>query len=273
MGGGTGVVRPRGRVSFVAVIGVFVVLAVVLLVLRWPKSAGLAPAVGAGGPGTLAAGTASASPGGPPGCDFGSRLASNADYADWQRTLVDIMERVPMSYSPPDLAPVSQAGFDGFLEVRSFVLPDLAALRQAAASAGVPLGVVAAYRSFGQQRTLFRERQAELGYSAALDRVALAGHSEHQLGTAIDFTSAGRTDVTPSWAKSPAGRWMAENAWQYGFVLSYPKDRTDLTCYAFEPWHFRYFGRDVAARIHDSGLTTREYLWRQGHGVPVPASP
>jgi D-alanyl-D-alanine carboxypeptidase len=68
-------------------------------------------------------------------------------------------------------------------------------------------------------------------------------------------------------------RWMADNAWRFGFVLSYPKGRSDQTCYAYEPWHYRYFGRDLAAKIHASGLTTREYLWRAEHQLAVPASP
>jgi len=220
----------------------------------------------------VAGASARASKGTPPNCNFDANLALQADYSDWQSTLVDTTQRLPKSYAPPDLAPVTDAGFVSPGEIRSLVIADLSALRQAAAAAGAPLGIVAAYRSYADQRALFHEREAQLGYTAALNHVALAGHSEHQLGTAIDFTSSGLADVDQSWAKSPAGRWMAANAWRFGFVLSYPRGRSDLTCYAFEPWHYRYFGRDVAARIHASGLTTREYLWRQENNVPIPGS-
>jgi D-alanyl-D-alanine carboxypeptidase len=58
---------------------------------------------------------------------------------------------------------------------------------------------------------------------------------------------------------------MMDNAWRYGFVLSYPKDAQDLTCYAYESWHYRYVGRVLAQQIHDSGVTPREYLWRLAH--------
>ncbi|HEX2267060.1 MAG TPA: D-alanyl-D-alanine carboxypeptidase family protein, partial [Actinomycetota bacterium] len=58
------------------------------------------------------------------------------------------------------------------------------------------------------------------------------------------------------------GRWMQANAHRFGFVLSYPARRDDVSCYGYEPWHFRYFGRAMAKRIHSSGLTPREYLWR-----------
>lgn len=59
---------------------------------------------------------------------------------------------------------------------------------------------------------------------------------------------------------------MAENAWKYGWVMSYPKAKdgklfSDVTCFHYEPWHYRYLGREVAAQVHESGLTIREYLW------------
>jgi D-alanyl-D-alanine carboxypeptidase len=60
---------------------------------------------------------------------------------------------------------------------------------------------------------------------------------------------------------------MARNAWRFGFVMSYPKGREAETCYAYEPWHYRYVGREVAQAIHDSGLTPRRYLWELRQGL------
>ncbi len=60
---------------------------------------------------------------------------------------------------------------------------------------------------------------------------------------------------------------MKANAWKFGFVMSYPKAAKDKSCYAYEPWHYRYFGRTLAKAIHDAGLTTRQWLWRRGFGV------
>ena len=93
---------------------------------------------------------------------------------------------------------------------------------------------------------------------------ARPGHSEHQLGTAIDFRSA--DDATPPWqlddfADTDAGGWLRDHAWEYGFVLSYPRGEAAETCYSYEPWHFRYVGRDIARAVHDSGETLRRYLW------------
>ena len=100
---------------------------------------------------------------------------------------------------------------------------------------------------------------------------ARPGHSEHQLGTTLDFRSYGGSAPWnyADWGRTKAGTWLRNNAWKYGFVLSYPKGKTAQTCYAYEPWHYRYVGRAVAARIHASGLTEREYLWRQ-QTAPAP---
>jgi D-alanyl-D-alanine carboxypeptidase len=64
---------------------------------------------------------------------------------------------------------------------------------------------------------------------------------------------------------------MKAHAWEYGFVMSYPRGKLDVTCYDFEPWHFRYVGRELAASIHGSGLTPREYLWANFTTTVVPA--
>jgi D-alanyl-D-alanine carboxypeptidase len=197
-----------------------------------------------------------------PACAYGGREAIDDDLADWAHTLVDTTYRLPQDYRPPDLVPVAGAGFGGAYQVRAFVLHDLAALRRAAARAGHRIAIEAAYRSYRDQAKLFTIREDELGYQEALSTTALPGHSEHQLGTTIDFRSEEDADVDRSWGSTPTGRWMLDNAHRFGFVLSYPPGRREVTCYAYEPWHFRYFGRDIAARIDASGLTEREFLWR-----------
>jgi D-alanyl-D-alanine carboxypeptidase len=205
----------------------------------------------------------------PPPCSNGNLLAPFSDYAQWDETLLDTSLGVLSTYAPPDLVPVSRAGFEAApgLRVRDLLIGDLAALRRAAALAGHPIAVEAAYRSYAQQASLVHRRRSELGKAEALSRTARPGHSEHQLGTTVDFKSFGADDVTQDWGSTQVGRWMQENAWRYGFILSYPKEKVALTCYAYEPWHFRYFGRQTAAGLHASGLTSREYLWNeQQHG-------
>ena len=211
-------------------------------------------------------------PAGPPACKRGDVLARAPQYTDWRRTLLDTTYRLPRGYAPPDLAPADSAGLGPNVVVRAVVAKDLAKLGAAATAAGHPLGVVAAYRSFQDQTALLQQRVQELGPVLAAERVARPGHSEHQLGTAVDFTSAGLIDVTAAWGKSETGRWMSRNAWRFGFVLSYPKGKRSVTCYPYEPWHFRYVGRKVAAAVHRSNLTLREYLWREAESAsPSPS--
>jgi zinc D-Ala-D-Ala carboxypeptidase len=205
-----------------------------------------------------------------PACAEGSQPAENASAADWRKTLLDTRYRLPSTYEPPILQSVTRAGFSkaGGFVVRSVVIDDLKALRGAAAAAGTPIEIVAAYRSFEQQATLFQKRKKDLGLTEAKRKTARPGHSEHQLGTAIDFKTQGATDVSVRWDSTATGQWMLENAWTFGFIQSYPQGSSDVTCYGYEPWHYRYVGRDVAAAIHQSGLTVREYLWNQAHRLP-----
>lgn len=214
--------------------------------------------------------SSSPSPIPPPSCTYGKRLASFRSYDEWQLTLLDTRFQLPRSYVPPGLKPISKAGFKGSLLVRSELTEDLAALRKAAVANATPIDVAAAYRSFDQQRSLFERRKKELGREEALDKTARPGHSEHQLGTAVDFKTAGQPDVTEKWDRTPTGRWVAENAWRFGFVQSYPNGLDQVTCYGFEPWHYRYFGRILAAKIHSSALTVRQFLWNEQRGASSP---
>lgn len=198
-----------------------------------------------------------------PKCVRGDRAARPAEYADWAATLVDTEYGLRPSYAPPDLVSVQQAGFTESLEVRKLVVQDLAALQKAATKAGSPLGMAAAYRSYATQESLYRRRIQTEGHGVARAKTARPGYSEHQLGTTIDFKTAGAVDVDSAWEATPAGKWMAENAWHFGFVMSYPAGGTRQTCYWYEPWHYRYFGRAGAKDIHGSGLTVREYLWEE----------
>ena len=207
-----------------------------------------------------------------PACRYDDILTQPADYADWQTTLVDTILSVPATYVPPDLTPVSKAGIQGSGQVRALVIDDLAAMTAAAKAAGTPIAVQSAYRSYLTQVTTFNYWVKTSGHKAALLYSARPGHSEHQLGLAIDFKSAvgGPPWSGGDWGNSPAGTWMRLHAWQYGFVLSYPKGKTSKTCYDYESWHYRYLGRTEAAAVHASGLTIREYLWIHDTTAVVP---
>jgi D-alanyl-D-alanine carboxypeptidase len=136
-------------------------------------------------------------------------------------------------------------------------------MARAARKAGASLKIQSAYRSYDAQAQTFNYWLAVGGRREALGHSARPGHSEHQLGTTIDFASAGGPAPWSGsdWARTDAGAWLMRHAWQYGFVLSYPRHARSETCYAYEPWHYRYLGRTAAAAIHLSRLTPREWLF------------
>jgi D-alanyl-D-alanine carboxypeptidase len=182
--------------------------------------------------------------------------------------VLDTIYRLPADFAPKKLVSTSKAGLQTGYEIIPAVVDDLRAMHQASDEAGAEIAIRWAYRSYAEQQGAFAFWVRQSGKQAALQKSARPGHSEHQLGTAIDFRSADSLEAPwdyPDWATTAPGAWMMDNAWKYGFVLSYPKDKQDLTCYAYEPWHYRYVGRDEAAEINASGLTPREFLWQLAH--------
>ena len=203
-----------------------------------------------------------------PPCTYEDILTPLTGYADWHRTLLDTRLTLTADYHPQDLVETSAAGLNGGYLLRTHVAADLRAMADAARGAGRPIQVASAFRSYAVQQQTFDHWVSVNGYDRALRTSARAGHSEHQLGTTFDFTSLnGRPPWEyADWASTPAGAWMAANAWRYGFVMSYPRGAFDRVCYDYEPWHYRYVGRDVAAAVQASGLTLREWLWMTGSG-------
>jgi zinc D-Ala-D-Ala carboxypeptidase len=195
-----------------------------------------------------------------PQCEQGDEPAVGDPDTEWATTVIDSRYALPADFAPGDLLEVNQAGFDSRDRVRSFVIGDLAALGEAAEANGTPIVVISAYRSYDYQANLFASRAEEVGDAEAALHTARPGHSEHQLGTAIDVLDPGVGDLTSAFAQTPAGQWVTAHAHEYGFVLSYPDAARERTCYEFEPWHLRYVGRDIAAEIHESGLTAREWM-------------
>ena len=206
-----------------------------------------------------------------PSCKIADVYTAHRGYGDWARSILDPRFRLSSAYRPTDLRSTAAAGLNGGLSVRGFVIADLKAMAAAARAAGARVSVQSAYRSYPTQVSTFGYWVRVSGYKAAIASSARAGHSEHQLGTTIDFKSYGGSPAWDyaDWGTSTAGKWLKANAWKYGFVMSYPKGKSAVTCYAYEPWHYRYVGRTVAAAVKASGLTLREYLWRQ-QTAPVP---
>ena len=194
-------------------------------------------------------------------------LTKYRSYTQYQRTLVDWIYRTTSTYAPHDLTAVSRAGLSGGGSVRSLVLTDLKAMTAAARRAGAPIAAESAYRSYRTQVVMFSSWVRRLGYRP---------RSRARPERAIRSTSSAR----PSTSRATAGRAVGDqrlrlgavegggldegHAWRYGFVMSYPSGRKSQVCYGYEPWHYRYYGRAIAAAMHASSLTPRYWLWRHG---------
>jgi zinc D-Ala-D-Ala carboxypeptidase len=187
-------------------------------------------------------------PSGLPGCEVGDVPAPRAGYDEWAETLLDTERRLATDYVPPDLLAADLPG--GKVLLRVFVIRELEAMLAAAEADGVSIAVTSGYRSHSRQAAVYQQMVEERGDAYARLSAARPGHSEHQLGTTVDL--------------SGGAAWLAEHAWQFGFLMSYPPGRSPAwTCYKPEPWHYRYFGRRRAAEMRDSGLSPREWLWQR----------
>jgi LAS superfamily LD-carboxypeptidase LdcB len=171
---------------------------------------------------------------------------------------VDRQRPLPEGYSPPDLVWV------GGRQVRSLMRADLLAMMETASSERVELAPISTYRSPDQQELAFESAVWGAMARGASDRteaenrssryVAPPGRSQHQLGTAVDFSTWEiNYSIQPAFAETAAGAWLAQHGWEFGFVLPYPSNGEERTGYAYEPWHWRWIGRELAAVMQRDG--------------------
>ncbi|BBL80710.1 hypothetical protein RxyAA322_25640 [Rubrobacter xylanophilus] len=196
------------------------------------------------------------------------KVPSPEKSCDHLLVLVDREHALPASYTPRDLVPLRAYGvplLDPELLLRREAAENLALLVRAAASDGHELVVASAYRSYAEQRAAHARWASYYGDENAGGLSALPGHSQHQLGTAVDFTNAAADyAVWQGFGRTAASRWLERNAHRYGFVLAYPMGRQAETGYAWEPWHYRYIGEPAARQLQRRGLGLQEFLVREG---------
>lgn len=196
----------------------------------------------------------------PAGAAEQAQLADGDPLDDWATIVVDPTNALPRDFVPPDLVEVSLRPPQGEIMIREIVAEDLEKMLAGARSNGTPLTLVSGYRSYDYQLALYQDEVQDLGEEAAAATTAKPGHSEHQLGTAVDVLAPGSAELTAAFGETPAGKWVARNAHRYGFVISYPKGAEHRACYDYEPWHLRYVGRDFSRQIVRSGLAPREWM-------------
>jgi D-alanyl-D-alanine carboxypeptidase len=189
--------------------------------------------------------------------------SSESDEELWYLKLVNSNHAVASDFT------VELAELPGghFVDLR--IVDDVLEMLESASNQGMDLVVVSAFRPFEEQQGIF-DNMVYLwvsgGYTfyeafvATQRTVALPGHSEHQLGLALDIVSAGHQVLDESQSLTPEGQWLRENSWRYGFVLRYLEDKTHITGVFYEPWHFRYVGREAAQYMWENNLVLEEYL-------------
>ena len=178
----------------------------------------------------------------------------------WNLVLVNYQNSIPANFK------LSKARVNGYY-VDARIAASLKAMIKAAKADGVTLKITSAYRTIARQETLYNNALKKylnqgLSYENALIQTNLyhakPGRSEHNLGLAIDFIYG--SSLNDSFAYSAAGIWLKEHAYEYGFILRYEEDTTDITKIAYEPWHYRFVGVDAARDIVASDVCFENYF-------------
>ena len=163
------------------------------------------------------------------------------------------------SYIPQDLVPIT-AKRTVKAELRKAANDALNAMFSAAQEAGYTLYVKSAYRSYATQRTMYYNRYEKYGRDDGL--VAYPGSSDHQTGLGVDILNYEWTQkdgMNKNFALTKEAQWMAEHCQEFGFILRYMEDKEDVTGIKFEPWHFRYVGREAAVYMMENHLSLEEF--------------
>ncbi len=171
--------------------------------------------------------------------------------------LVNKYYHLPSDYVPQNLIKVSASyGYQGNI-VRSDALEAFIDMAEAAKDEDIVLIINSSYRSYDDQEEIWQYRKAVNGQSKADQYAARAGHSEHQSGLAIDIAQFNSKEE--DFENTPAFNWLSNHAHEYGFILRYPKDKENITGYAYESWHYRYVGVEAATKIYNENITFDEY--------------
>ncbi len=128
-------------------------------------------------------------------------------------------------------------------------------MQAAASKKGLNIYISSAFRSYKDQERIYNDYVSRDGRKLADTYSARPGHSEHQTGLAFDLNT-----IDSSFADTPEGKWIKNNAHKYGFIIRYPEGKENITGYMYEPWHIRYLGIENAEKVYKSKLTLEEYL-------------
>lgn len=169
----------------------------------------------------------------------------------------------PQTYAPNDLVSVGNGQ-----RMRPDAAVALARMFTAAKAAGFALRADSGYRSYSDQVAAYGSLVKAYGVSYADTISAHPGYSEHQTGRAVDIgLTSGQCSLDACFGDLPAGKWLAANAYRYGFLLRYTAADSKITGYSPEPWHFRYIGTALANEMHDQHISTLEQFFGVSGGA------
>lgn len=173
----------------------------------------------------------------------------------------------PLRYTPEPLVVPKVAVHNGQV-MRSDAAAAMAEMVRAAADEGAGgIGIRSGYRSFATQQDSFNAGVAKTSPTEALKWYAKPGYSEHQTGLTADLIPVGNPACSAHQCigETAQGRWLFANSWRFGFILRYESGMTSVTGYNYEPWHYRYVGREIAAEYHKGAYRTLEQFF----GLPT----
>lgn len=186
------------------------------------------------------------------------------DQDGWSLVLVNEEHPLDASYVPTEMVEIES---ERPVDVR--ILEDLEAMLDDAESQGLSMYVASAYRSYDQQCDVFNATMTDWinqgytpldAYAETKKSVAVPGTSEHATGLAVDIIASAYEALDDRQGETPEQQWLMEHSWEYGFILRYPPEKADITGIIFEPWHYRYVGKDAAKEITEQDITLEEYL-------------
>lgn len=190
----------------------------------------------------------------------GNPVTVSPDGEHWELTLVNLQYRLPEEYKPTLKAAVEGSS----VQLDERVAPYYAEMYAAAKADGCTLTPYSGYRTYARQQENF-DRKVAYYVSQGLSeteatvktqtRILPAGASEHNMGFAMDIVSASADFIS-----TKEFSWLTAHAYEYGFILRYPENKTDITGVMYEPWHWRFVGKEAAAAMHQSGQCLEEYL-------------
>lgn len=189
------------------------------------------------------------------------------DLSDWKYVLVNPWHKIEQD------ADIETAVVENNYEMDARVADAAKKMLADCRAAGYSPRICSAFRTYSKQVELFnndvrkyeRQGMSEADAQAkTAESVAIPGTSEHQLGLAMDVVWTGYQQLDDNQANNETQQWLMENCYKYGFILRYPKDKSDITGIVYEPWHYRYVGEKAAKEMYDENLCLEEWLAKHG---------